>query len=133
MLPLPLAVATPLSLVQMITPTATAYPLLPSCITLVGRHPRDTTYLASLYSIGKQGLRGLEYGPEVGGTRLEALHKLFNAVEMEIGRMLVRDGKRADREAQEGRREEGRREGGSTREVGLVRWEKGKNERANWE
>jgi len=75
----------------------------PSCI--LGRHPPpkdpnsskqkiidpSLAFCASLYSIGQGGVRSLEVGPEVGRSRKEALERLLEVVEMEIGRMMLND------------------------------------------
>ncbi|KAI4934663.1 hypothetical protein J4E85_002521 [Alternaria conjuncta] len=77
----------------------------PSCI--LGRHPPpkasasstskpkavdpSLAFCASLYSIEQGGVRSLELGPEMGGSRKEALEHLLGVVEMEIGRMMLND------------------------------------------
>lgn len=44
--------------------------------------------------MGKNSSKGLDSGPKMGMTRKEALMKLLTHVEMEIGRMMVRDRER---------------------------------------
>ncbi|KAF1945920.1 hypothetical protein EJ02DRAFT_368243 [Clathrospora elynae] len=71
---------------------------------VIGRilNPRDSacTYIASLYSMGKGGVKCLDFGPEKGKTRKEALTRLLSLVEEEIGGMMLRDAKRSKAEAQ---------------------------------
>ena len=45
--------------------------------------------------MGKSGAKCLDMGPEMGESRKEALAKLLVVVETEVGRMLLRDAKRA--------------------------------------
>ncbi|KAF1849414.1 uncharacterized protein K460DRAFT_267324, partial [Cucurbitaria berberidis CBS 394.84] len=62
---------------------------------VVGRHPRppdtSSTFCASLYSMGKGGVKCLDIGPEMGVTRKEVLKKLLGVVELDIGKMMYRD------------------------------------------
>jgi hypothetical protein len=51
----------------------------------------DSAFCASLYSIGKGGIRILDIGPEVGASRKEVLVKLLEVLETEIGRMMLND------------------------------------------
>lgn len=44
--------------------------------------------------MSKGGAKTLEMGPEVGGSRKEALRRLLEVVEGEVGRGVLRDGKR---------------------------------------
>jgi hypothetical protein len=89
----------------------------PSCI--LGRHPPPKSpgtsshkqkaiidpslaFCASLYSIEKGGVRSLEVGPEVGSSRKEALERLLEVVETEIGRMMLNDNYHARKAAKDG-------------------------------
>jgi hypothetical protein len=89
----------------------------PTCVT--GRvPPEDATdsgpkFFASLYSVGKGGVKGLDCGPKQGQTRKEALNKLLLQVETDIGRMMIVD-RRERREREEAREREGRRNGGNS-------------------
>ncbi|OAG09363.1 uncharacterized protein CC84DRAFT_1136967 [Paraphaeosphaeria sporulosa] len=82
------------------TSTALSYQLSPAPhkhpAVLVGRHPKppspSPTYVAAVYSMSKGGAKALEMGPETGGTRKEALRRLLEIVEGELGREMVRDG-----------------------------------------
>jgi hypothetical protein len=73
---------------------------------MLGRHPPpkhsspsssalsvdpDAAFCASLYSMGKGGVRTIDLGPEVGGSRKEVLVKLLEVLETEIGRMMLND------------------------------------------
>jgi hypothetical protein len=53
-----------------------------------GDRPR---FCASLYSMGKGGVKGLDCGPKMGLTRKEALMKLLAHVETNIGWMMIED------------------------------------------
>jgi len=53
--------------------------------------------------MGQGGAKCLEIGPEMGETRKEVLTKLLSVVETEIGRMMLRDARRATNEGQAGR------------------------------
>ncbi|KAF2643822.1 hypothetical protein P280DRAFT_514816 [Massarina eburnea CBS 473.64] len=91
--------------------------LQPSC--LLGRHPKPsatntTPFCASIYSLSKSGSRTLEYGPENGKTRKEALGRLLDVVEGEVGKMMIKDAREAGKErdvgvamGREGRRAKG--------------------------
>lgn len=82
--------------------TAQAWILSPSrhgsCV--LGRLPppkeRDADakapkFCASLYSMGKNGVKTLDYGPKAGQTRKDALSKLLRLVEIRIGEMMMGD------------------------------------------
>ncbi|CAI6332659.1 unnamed protein product [Periconia digitata] len=72
---------------------------------LVGRHPvpasaptsssspdPDARFLAGVYRLHRSGLsKTLDYGPESGGSRVEALRRLLDVLEGEVGRGLERD------------------------------------------
>jgi hypothetical protein len=60
--------------------------------------------------MGKGGTKSLELGPEFGASRKEALGRLLESVEREIWGMVVKDGKRADKEGSRGK------EGGKDKE-----------------
>jgi len=55
--------------------------------------------MAAVYSVTKSGGKNLELGPEVGASRKEALRRLLEAMEGEVGRMMVRDARRGRGEA----------------------------------
>lgn len=64
--------------------------------------------------MSKNGSKALDSGPKMGMTRKEALMKLLSHVEMEIGRMMVRDrGEKRDRERERESKGQGRRGGGN--------------------
>lgn len=77
----------------------------PNCV--LGRDSRSTddasNFCASLYSMGKGGVKCQDVAPEYGATRKEALINLLSVVEDKIGRMMIRDGREA-KEAREGER-----------------------------
>ncbi|CAO2651900.1 Nn.00g001830.m01.CDS01 [Neocucurbitaria sp. VM-36] len=76
----------------------------PTCV--LGRNPRSvdssSLFCASLYTMGKGGVICLDIGPEMGETRKEVLTKLLGVVEIEIGKMMLWDGKQRDRERERG-------------------------------
>lgn len=55
--------------------------------------------------MGKGGVKCLDIGPEKGETRKEVLGKLLGVVEVEIGKMMVRDAKGKERERERNERE----------------------------
>lgn len=59
-----------------------------------------------MYSLAKGGAQTLEIGPEVGGSRKEALERLLEVVERGVGARILREGRRKG----EGVRKEGDRE-----------------------
>jgi hypothetical protein len=68
---------------------------------VIGRHPPPTEekdadkdgpkFIASLYSMGKGGIKCLGFGPMKGQTRKDALSKLLRLVEVKIGKMMMAD------------------------------------------
>ncbi|KAL6708580.1 hypothetical protein ACN47E_002561 [Coniothyrium glycines] len=78
----------------------------PTCVLGAVPRPPDvhSAYCASLYSMGKGGIKCLELGPEYGANRKDALRGLLERVEKEIGSMMVRDEKKKDRERERERR-----------------------------
>lgn len=40
-------------------------------------------------------MKSLEIGPEMGGTRRDALMKLLNSIEVEVGRMQLKDARKS--------------------------------------
>ncbi|KAJ4305807.1 hypothetical protein N0V90_001339 [Kalmusia sp. IMI 367209] len=70
----------------------------PTC--LLGRHTKSpsaaSSFIAAVYSMTKPGTKTLELGPEFGATRREALGRLLEVVEGELGRTIVRDARRKD-------------------------------------
>ncbi|KAF2867699.1 hypothetical protein BDV95DRAFT_502440 [Massariosphaeria phaeospora] len=71
-------------------------PKEPYC--MLGRHPKppdaSSQFCASLYSMGKGALRNLELGPEFGATKLQAMAKLLYSVEVEIGKLQLKDARK---------------------------------------
>ncbi|KAF2126908.1 hypothetical protein P153DRAFT_398993 [Dothidotthia symphoricarpi CBS 119687] len=69
----------------------------PTCV--LGRHPKppdsESKFCASLYSMGKGGVKCLDIGPEMGESRCKVLGKLLVLVEVEVGRMMLKDARRA--------------------------------------
>ncbi|KAF1967899.1 hypothetical protein BU23DRAFT_602624 [Bimuria novae-zelandiae CBS 107.79] len=67
---------------------------------LLGRYSKTITsqtngsggFVAAVYSLSKGGGKALEWGPEVGSSRKEALGRLLKGVEEEVGRGILRDG-----------------------------------------
>ncbi|KAF2452089.1 hypothetical protein P171DRAFT_479099 [Karstenula rhodostoma CBS 690.94] len=84
------------------TPTALSWQVSPvpnkHFTVLLGRHPKPPTpssaYIAAVYSMSKGGAKALEIGPEMGVSRKEALRRLLEVVEGEVGRGVLRDGRK---------------------------------------
>lgn len=60
---------------------------------VLGRHPKQTAkFVAAVYTMGgKAGARALDIGPEYGDNRIEVLNKLLWKVEVEVGKMMIKD------------------------------------------
>jgi hypothetical protein len=93
----------------LISPSAQSWVLFPSrhptCV--LGRHCKPTNddqkFVAALYSMGKGGVKSLDLGPEIAPTRKQVLIQLLEAVETEIGVMMVNDKKqKRDKERERG-------------------------------
>lgn len=95
---------TPAALSYLSSSSPTKHPTV-----LLGRHPKTSapsaSYVAAVYSVAKSGAKTLEIGPEMGSSRKEALKRLLEVVEGEVGRGILRDGRRKGEG--EGREREG--------------------------
>lgn len=60
---------------------------------VLGRHPKQTAkFVAAVYTMdGKVSARNLDIGPEFGESRIDVLSKLLWKVEVEVGKMMVKD------------------------------------------
>jgi hypothetical protein len=89
---------------------------LPDKIRIVEPNEEKPKFCASLYSMGKGGVKGLDCGPKYGQTRKEALMKLLTHVETDIGWMIIEDKERIreNRKREEGGRSKSTGNGGGS-------------------